>query len=379
MKKKVKISRLLGCGSIGIVVFLTLVAINPAMNESTAALDNTTVYAETRVAVKAAASLAVSVASQVDIEITPRSNGVFGYNSTKLGVSTNNEEGYQISLTTSNGESVLKNTDSSKKGEDYEISSIEDEMAGTEFVGNTWGYALSADDISEESIYAPVPTEITPIYSTQKASVGGEDVYNLGFGTHISTTLPAGEYSNSVVVSVVANPITISNLSQVVYMQDMQPEFCDNAEMGTTKQLYDARDGKKYWVAKLADGNCWMTQNLAYDLEAGKTLTSADTDVVNDWKIPTSTATAIPSKTSANYTSALSWDLGKIILVNPTPDTACSNLATGKDLTSCEWFKDVSGLVEEFILLQVHLIWRHLIVIIGIVRRIHHRLRTHTS
>lgn len=31
-------------------------------------------------------------------------------------------------------------------------------------------------------------------------------------------------------------------------------------------QMMDKRDNKIYWVAKLADGNVWMTQNLDYDL-----------------------------------------------------------------------------------------------------------------
>ena len=43
--------------------------------------------------------------------------------------------------------------------------------------------------------------------------------------------------------------------------------------------LKDARDGKKYVVRRLADGNCWMAQNLNLDLYTGMTLTSDDTDI----------------------------------------------------------------------------------------------------
>jgi hypothetical protein len=45
----------------------------------------------------------------------------------------------------------------------------------------------------------------------------------------------------------------------------------------------------RYWVTKLADGNIWMTQNLDYDLVAGTTLTSSNSDVDNNWKIDEST------------------------------------------------------------------------------------------
>lgn len=52
----------------------------------------------------------------------------------------------------------------------------------------------------------------------------------------------------------------------IKYMQEMEPVVCERAPVGTTEQLIDQRDGKSYWVAKLADGKCWMTQNLALDI-----------------------------------------------------------------------------------------------------------------
>lgn len=43
--------------------------------------------------------------------------------------------------------------------------------------------------------------------------------------------------------------------------------------------LVDSRDSKPYYVAKLADGNCWMTENLDYDVVAGVPLTAETTDL----------------------------------------------------------------------------------------------------
>ncbi len=55
-------------------------------------------------------------------------------------------------------------------------------------------------------------------------------------------------------------------LSDIHTMQQMNAKICENTtEIDTQYQLEDTRDGKKYYVAKLQDGNCWMTQNLAYD------------------------------------------------------------------------------------------------------------------
>lgn len=52
----------------------------------------------------------------------------------------------------------------------------------------------------------------------------------------------------------------------IQYMQEMTPAICKTAKIGTSETLIDKRDGKSYWVAKMADEHCWMTQNLALNL-----------------------------------------------------------------------------------------------------------------
>ena len=68
-------------------------------------------------------------------------------------------------------------------------------------------------------------------------------------------------------------------------MQDMSTEICDliggNNGESTATQLVDVRDNKLYWVAKLKDGHCWMTQNLDLNLDPAKPLTSNDTDLTD--------------------------------------------------------------------------------------------------
>ncbi len=51
----------------------------------------------------------------------------------------------------------------------------------------------------------------------------------------------------------------------ITTMQAMDSTICGNAKPGDEAILEDTRDGKKYYVTRTADGNCWMTQNLAYD------------------------------------------------------------------------------------------------------------------
>ena len=50
-----------------------------------------------------------------------------------------------------------------------------------------------------------------------------------------------------------------------------------------TFELTDTRDSKTYLTRRLADGNCWMAQNLALDLATSGTLTTESTDLSSDW------------------------------------------------------------------------------------------------
>lgn len=87
-------------------------------------------------------------------------------------------------------------------------------------------------------------------------------------------------------------------LTEQTYMQDMTPGGCAISNEGDTKRLIDKRDGKYYWVAKLADGSCWMTQNLDLDLSTSRTLTPSDTNIPSNWAPSTGTTTTISDYTS---------------------------------------------------------------------------------
>ena len=53
--------------------------------------------------------------------------------------------------------------------------------------------------------------------------------------------------------------------------------------------LTDTRDGKTYTIAKLADGKCWMTQNLALERTGTfTTLTPSDSNVTSNFELPIS-------------------------------------------------------------------------------------------
>ncbi len=98
-------------------------------------------------------------------------------------------------------------------------------------------------------------------------------------------------------------------------MDELTSNICKNARENETAQLTDWRDRKSYWVTKLKDGNCWMTQNLDY----------------ND---PNSTKVSAPSNwtsTDANYRAY--YDPGNYYYTTPSNWTQCSTTGTG--LSAC--------------------------------------------
>ena len=138
-------------------------------------------------------------------------------------------------------------------------------------------------------------------------------------------------------------------MSEISSMQEMTPEFCASVTMdspGNTARLKDERDGKYYWVAKLADGNCWMTQNLDLDLESGKSLTPEDSDVSSSWNPGATTYVSYTEgEYGASYSNTVqSWsprgrdqlfvwsDLNSTFSCNYESDP-CSNWTNVTDLT----------------------------------------------
>ena len=146
------------------------------------------------------------------------------------------------------------------------------------------------------------------------------------------------------VVSVVANPAFVPVFDGIQTMQEMTSTICADAAENDTAQLTDTRDGKKYWVAKLADGNCWMTQNLDLDLSTEEALTPEDSDVTSSW-MPTNNTLTDGTKTTTDNTAVWSWNLGDYVLTTPNAGTSCgiSGISDFGDCTSVG-FQSVSDM-----------------------------------
>ena len=129
-------------------------------------------------------------------------------------------------------------------------------------------------------------------------------------------------------------------VTPVPYMQNFTTSQCASMAQGEQIQLVDSRDNKTYWVGKLTDGNCWMTQNLDLDLSTSKVLTPDDSDVSSNWTPSVSTTTSI-FKNSINN-SQYSWDPGMYVKTNPDDyNTYCNDVTT---INGCDGWQSVSGM-----------------------------------
>ena len=172
-----------------------------------------------------------------------------------------------------------------------------------------------------------------------------------------NSDLEAGEYTIHVVTQggednagFAYADIRRPTFGYITTMQEMTPEICANAAENETARLIDERDGKLYWVAKLADGNCWMTQNLDLDLQSGTALTPDTSDVSSNWNPGRTTFTSASRRvsTSNQYEYIVqSWDLGNAVMKNPLDagqnSGSCSTRTNLYDSACSSYWANVSG------------------------------------
>ncbi len=178
--------------------------------------------------------------------------------------------------------------------------------------GSEWGIRWNlGDQIADaHSDYRSVPTSIDDpsaiVIADGKMDKNTNSLtkqLTIGFAVAVNGNQASGSYSNTITVAVVASPKDARTLFDISTMQEMDSEICERTTTPATKtistgadinvtatgasyttaidttgthqgngayvpqrELTDTRDGKKYTVRKLADGNCWMVSNLEFDL-----------------------------------------------------------------------------------------------------------------
>ncbi len=144
--------------------------------------------------------------------------------------------------------------------------------------------------------YATVPITWTKLATIPSSTTDMEKGSNFTttYATYISPTQAAGTYLGQVKY-LLTHPSAATPTNAYI-MQEVADWEDDLSSPGDSVQAIDIRDGKQYWVTRLADGNIWMTQNL--DLEIG----GANTAPLNSNNTDISTTASGSGIYSAGYT-----------------------------------------------------------------------------
>ena len=250
-------------------------------------------------------SINISPADLIIDNLTPGTTD----NSNAINVSVATNSAYGYILTTSTGNNTTYNTTDlmhtssnntfSSLSTNANLTSLEDTSDN-----NIWGYSYKLSGDNTWSNYSGLPLYSSPLkvlLNTDSNTETGLDSLDFKIAAKASTTQPSGAYSNVINFSAVTKPTptTLAEAYANYYqatnktmhngyyvMQDMaDSHICENTEViGSELQVIDIRDDKVYRIAKLADGHCWMTQNL--DITGGTTLTSDTTDFDSSYTIP---------------------------------------------------------------------------------------------
>ncbi|MEE0888119.1 MAG: FISUMP domain-containing protein [Candidatus Saccharimonadaceae bacterium] len=165
---------------------------------------------------------------------------------------------------------------------EYYIAPVSNEENGS-LEANTWGY--TTEEESED--YLPIPLATNPITIAKGANNIDDEPVDIYYTIQVDKDLPAGTYTGTIEYTLTDNNFP----STLTIMQGMTTEICEDTftpgnqvtDPVPTATLRDIRDDKTYTIAKLADGNCWMTQNLDLDLDSNTTLTPEDTNISVNW------------------------------------------------------------------------------------------------
>ena len=197
-----------------------------------------------------------------------------------VSVATNASYGYTLSAIMNGNNNNLTHAN----GTNVFSSITTDSSLPSLTTDNTWGYSYKLSNDTNWNNYSGLSTE------TSKTLVDSNDQtaipIDFKIGAKAASTQASGTYTGTINFTAVTKhiPITLAEaytsegktmINGFYTMQDMTSTICSKVEaIGTQLQVLDKRDNKLYWISKLADNKCWMTQNLSLDLSHDRPLTS---------------------------------------------------------------------------------------------------------
>ena len=250
-------------------------------------------------------SLSVNI-DTADIQILDLAPGTSSdSNIVDISISTNSAAGYNLSATAGWADNATTNMTHTNGTNTFTSIATNASLASLT-TDNTWGYSFSdTKDGNNEYIwgnFSGLPLYTATAKELKNTNAPASDIVGFKINAKASTAQPAGDYTNKINFIAVANvpprdwPDLFPNnycashaadcdsTTGKVAIQTIDSTVCSSVEAYDTQfQVTDIRDHKTYWISKLKDDKCWMTQNLDLDLESTATnvavLSSENTDL----------------------------------------------------------------------------------------------------
>ena len=231
-----------------------------------------------------------AVSSDVTIKLSRDGESNFAMSSSEITADANYYGGYKLYVY-ANGNNKLAN----------EKEHIDAVGQNNRLSINTYGVAANPGAV--DGVWYGVGNseeQKTLIGEFETPLLKGEKI-KVYYGALVDDKIPAGTYTGEINLAIERIATTfedaysdagktkvIRSADNTAYytLQDMNASICSavstsvETDYSDTQeiQVMDTRDEKVYWIAKLLDGHCWMTQNLDFNISS-TTLTSETTDL----------------------------------------------------------------------------------------------------
>ena len=183
---------------------------------------------------------------EVDFLVMPSDAGNFYDDSIIATINTNSSNGYELYFSSVDNDTDMKHE--YKSVPDVIASTFDGTVTSSAMANNQWGYSVNNTDFSK----IPTLNNQAIVMNVNHRPSAAEKTATITIGTKVDSSIMAGSYTKNVIFSAIAHESAIA-------MQNF-----DGSTLPTGKSLLveDLRDGEKYTIKKLLDGNVWMTQNL---------------------------------------------------------------------------------------------------------------------
>ena len=237
-------------------------------------------------------------ANNVALDITPSVEGTFRSAYTTVSTYTNSTDTCTVTMTT--GSTNLTSGANS-------IATLSSAVSEANFESDRWGFRIgSSGDYSPVALSNTIAT-----YSQATGSTGATN--NIYFASKLTPATKAGTYTDTVTFISTCVPSSPTSINDLTYMQDFasltsaeKTTILGSMTPNQQYELDDNRDGKTYTIAKLADGNVWMTQNLDHDIvTTAGFYTYANTDIGHG--ATTNTSATWTASTATYATNDTTW------------------------------------------------------------------------